>query len=248
MSETAPAYYLSPRASIGQGVLLEGYNVILGSTTIGENSIIGYQTIIGFPTKGKLSLIDKTAKKPSKPAFSQYDEISEGATIHANCVLRSFNVIYEGVKLGRRVETGHNVMIREGAVIGDGTMIGSGSLIEGGGVEIGVGVSIQSAVFISAPIMIGDNVFIGPRACFINDKYPQSKVRRKTVVEDGAVIGANAIIGAGVKIGEEAVVAAGSVVTKTVPPRVVVKGIPARRYMTRRQFETKKREYEKLSI
>lgn len=248
MVEFVPTNYISPKASLRHNVLLEGYDIILGPSTIGENSIIGYQTVIGYPTRRKLhKFIEKPALTSDRPVFSQYDEVSRGATLGANCIIRSFNIIYENVKLGRSVETGHNVLIREDTVVEDGTLVGSNSLIEGGGVEIGRDVSIQSAAYIPAPTVIGNKVFIGPRVCFTNDRYPPSKARRKTVVEDEAIIGANVIISASIRIGEAAVVAAGSVVTRDVPRKSVVKGAPAMRYMTRDQFEAKKREYAKSS-
>jgi acetyltransferase-like isoleucine patch superfamily enzyme len=246
MVEFAPTNYISRKASLRHDVFLEGYDIILGPSTIGENSLIGYQTVIGYPIRRKLlKFIEKPTLVADRSVFSQYDEVSRGAILGANCIIRSFSIIYENVKLGRSVETGHNVLIREDVVVEDGTLVGSNSLIEGGGVEIGRSVSIQSAVFIPAPTVIGNKVFIGPRVCFTNDRYPPSKARRKTIVEDEAIIGANAIISAGIRIGEASVVAAGSVVTRDVPRKSVVKGAPARRHMTRDQFEAKKRKYEK---
>jgi acetyltransferase-like isoleucine patch superfamily enzyme len=87
-------------------------------------------------------------------------------------------------------------------------------------VNIGKGSKIQAFAFIPNGVHIADNVFIGPHVCFCNDKYPQAVGEWNqvdTFVKEGASIGANATILPGVTIGRNAVVGAGSVVTKDVP-------------------------------
>ncbi len=81
-------------------------------------------------------------------------------------------------------------------------------------------------------LTVGDRVFIGPHACFTNDLYPRAispdwKVV-PTRVDDGASVGANATILCGITIGQNAMVAAGAVVTKDVPPHALVAGVPAK--------------------
>jgi len=116
------------------------------------------------------------------------------------------------------------------AQIGDGTTIGAFSEI-GDGVIIGKNCKIQNGVFIPKGVTIGDNVFLGPRVCFTNDRYPSAKEYGKfeeTVVEDGASIGACAVIRCGIRIGANSLIGAGSVVTHDVPPGVTIKGNPAK--------------------
>lgn len=98
----------------------------------------------------------------------------------------------------------------------------------GNNVTIGDFCKIQAFAFIPEGVEIGNAVFIGPHVCFTNDKHPPNNIFQKTIVKDGAVIGANATIVCGVTIGEGAMVAAGAVVTKDVPPHTVVKGNPAK--------------------
>lgn len=102
----------------------------------------------------------------------------------------------------------------------------------GKSVEIGIGCKIQAFAYIPDNIVIGNNVFIGPHVCFTNDKYPPSdgKWRNEipTIVQDGAVIGANATILPGLIIGKDAIVGAGSVVTKNVMAGQTVTGNPAK--------------------
>ncbi|MCV5466332.1 N-acetyltransferase, partial [Escherichia coli] len=93
-------------------------------------------------------------------------------------------------------------------------------------VIIGDNVTVKSGVYIWDGVRIEDNVFIGPCVAFTNDKRPRSKKYPesflKTIVREGASIGANATILPGIEIGKKAIVGAGSVVTKNVPPYSVV--------------------------
>lgn len=113
--------------------------------------------------------------------------------------------------------------------IGAGTSIGA--FVEIGGARIGRNCKIQAFVFICPGVEIENDVFIGPRVTFTNDKYPKAVGEWKqlnTLVKEGASIGAGAIILPGVTIGEYALIGAGSVVTKDVPPHQIWQGNPAR--------------------
>ena len=98
-------------------------------------------------------------------------------------------------------------------------------------VRVGNNVTVKSGVQLWDGIEIEDDVFIGPNATFTNDRFPRSKrypeKYAKTLVERGATIGANATLLPGIKIGADAMVGAGAVVTKDVPPCAVVAGNPA---------------------
>ena len=117
-----------------------------------------------------------------------------------------------------------------GAVIGSECNICDHVFIEND-VVIGNRVTIKCGVQIWDGLRIEDDVMVGPNATFTNDLFPRSKQPfelKKTYIKNGASIGANATILAGVEIGEGAMVGAGSVVTKNVPPHAVVVGNPAR--------------------
>jgi acetyltransferase-like isoleucine patch superfamily enzyme len=100
------------------------------------------------------------------------------------------------------------------------------------GVTIGDRVRIQNGVLIYNGVTVEDDVFLGPNMIFTNDLYPRADGRHWSIVPTrvcrGASIGANATIVCGVTIGEYAMVAAGSVVTKDIPPYTLVRGNPAR--------------------
>jgi acetyltransferase-like isoleucine patch superfamily enzyme len=118
-----------------------------------------------------------------------------------------------------------------GAVIGADCNICDGVFIEND-VRIGDRVTIKNGVQIWDGLRLEDDVFVGPNATFTNDRYPRSRVPMtsipETFVRRGASIGANATILPGITVGEEAMVGAGAVVTRDVPPGVVVIGNPAR--------------------
>ncbi|RLE55307.1 MAG: N-acetyltransferase, partial [Candidatus Methanomethylicota archaeon] len=99
-------------------------------------------------------------------------------------------------------------------------------------------------VYIPPKCIIGSDVFIGPRVCFTNDKYPPSSRLQGVIVENGAVLGANSTLISGIIIGENSVVAAGAVVTRDVPPNVVVAGVPARIICNVSDYLEKRRIWE----
>lgn len=136
-----------------------------------------------------------------------------------------------GAKIGEGSRVWVNVQVREGAEIGVGCILSKDVYVDAD-VRIGDRCKVQNSVSLYRGVTIGDDVFIGPNAAFTNDRVPRAFNSSWTItpthIENGASIGANATIVCGVKIGEFAMVAAGSVVTKDVPPFTLVMGNPAR--------------------
>lgn len=138
----------------------------------------------------------------------------------------------EGAEIGDETKIWHFCHIMSGAKIGERCSLGQNVNV-GGKAVIGNGVKIQNNVSIYDSVEIEDDVFCGPSMVFTNVINPRAFVERKTeykktILKKGCSIGANATVVCGVTIGEYALVGAGSVVTKDVPPYALVYGNPAR--------------------
>lgn len=152
---------------------------------------------------------------------------------------KNYQCISGDVILGENVKLSKFVNLY-GCTIGDNTKIGALVEIQKNAV-IGNNCKIQSHTFICEGVVIEDEAFVGHSVVFINDKYPRSTSERgklqteddwsvePTVVKKGASIGSGATILCNVTIGENAIVGAGSVVTKDVPPDTIVAGNPAKK-------------------
>jgi len=150
----------------------------------------------------------------------------------------NFLSIAPDVKLGENVKI-HNFVNLYGCEIGDDTKIGVFVEVQKNA-RIGKRCKISSHTFICEGVTIEDNVFIGHSVVFINDTYPRATNSNEELqteedwkvepilVKKGASIGSNSTILSNVTIGENAIVGAGSVVTRDVPPNMIVAGNPAR--------------------
>jgi acetyltransferase-like isoleucine patch superfamily enzyme len=150
----------------------------------------------------------------------------------------AYQVISEDVQLGEDVAIFHFVNLY-GCKIGNGTRIGSFVEIQKNA-SIGVNCKISSHTFICEGVTIEDNVFIGHGVTFINDHFPRATNQDGTVqsendwkviptlIRQGASIGSGCTLLGGIEIGENAIVGAGSVVTKNVAPNTIVTGNPAK--------------------
>ena len=137
------------------------------------------------------------------------------------------------VIIGENTKIWHFCHIQSGAQIGTNCSFGQNVNISNN-VIIGNHVKIQNNVSIYEGVILENGVFCGPSCVFTNDltpraRYPKGKEHyKKTVVKEGATIGANATIVCGTTIGKYAMVGAGAVVTKNVPDNALVTGVPAR--------------------
>ncbi|RGT71590.1 N-acetyltransferase [Ruminococcus sp. AF18-22] len=141
--------------------------------------------------------------------------------------------IDEGVKIGKGTKVWHFCHIQQGAQIGENCTFGQNVNVSNN-VKIGNGVKVQNNVSIYEGVELENYVFCGPSMVFTNDmtpraKYPKGSLAyKKTILKEGATVGANATIVCGNTIGKWAMIAAGAVVTKDVPDYALMAGVPAR--------------------
>lgn len=149
-------------------------------------------------------------------------------------VIHESAYVDEGAQIGAGTRIWHFCHVLGGAVIGERCSLGQNVVVMSG-TRIGNNVRIQNNVSIYEGVELEDYVFCGPSMVFTNvltprSKYPQrgSEFYNRTLVREGASIGANATIVCGTTVGRHALIAAGAVVTKDVPDYAVIKGVPGR--------------------
>ena len=187
---------------------------------IGVKAEIDEDVILGYPT-------GRSIKKDS-------------VLIGGHAKIRSGSILYQGVNIGNHFESGHHVIIREENEIGDGVSIWSNTVIDYG-CRIGNRVKIHSNIYIAQFAILEDEVFIAPGTTFANDRYPVCNHLEGPQIKHGARIGVNVTLLPGVVVGENAMVGAGSVVTKNVPKGKVVVGNPARVIATTDEIDQKRK-------
>ena len=161
---------------------------------------------------------------PSVPDGNKATERAEAPFIHAQALVET-----SAIGPGTRVWAFAHIL--PGAVVGRDCNICDGVFIEGD-VVVGDRVTVKCGVQLWNGVSLDDDVFVGPNATFTNDPFPRSRkypaAFPRTVVRRGASIGANATLLPGIVVGERAMIGAGAVVTRDVPPRAIVVGNPAR--------------------
>ena len=198
---------IHPTAIVYPGTVLgEGVKVL-------ENAVVGKQ-----PTLSPRS----TAKREPLPP----------TVIGAGTIVSTGAIVFAGSSIGERVILGDQSCVRERVAIGDDVVVGRGSLVEND-TTIGAMTKIQADAYITAYSTLEEHVFIAPCVVTTNDNWMGRTEKRfgnikGPTIRRGARIGGGAILCPAIEIGEDAFVGAGAVVTKDVPPRVVVVGSPAR--------------------
>jgi acetyltransferase-like isoleucine patch superfamily enzyme len=142
--------------------------------------------------------------------------------------------LVESTAIGEGTRVWAFAHVMHGATVGRRCNVGEGVFIEAG-VSIGDDVTIKNGVAVYAGVTVEDEAFLGPHCVFTNDLRPRSgRFKRPpesflpTHIRRGATVGANATVVCGHEVGEYAMVAAGAVVTRDVPPYALVVGVPAR--------------------
>lgn len=230
---------INPSARIHKSVLIGEGSIVEGDVVLEAGVKIGYNVVIRDGVRiGAAAVINDNAilgKTPAKAAMSAVTEdlltlpplvLGRYVTVGAGCIL------YRGTVLGDNVFVGDMASIREDVSIGELTIVGRGVAIENK-VSIGRKVKIETEAYITALSIIEDYCFIAPEVTFTNDNFLGRTEERKkyfkgVTLRRGARIGANATVLPSIEVGCDALVAAGSVVTKNVAARTIVMGSPAK--------------------
>lgn len=204
---------LSDRVTVG------AFAIVHGGTTIGRDTRIGHRTVVGEPEYGYA-------------VRRVYQGTGAPTVVGSGVVLRAGAMIYAGATIGDDTTIGHNTMLRTNVRVGSGSQLAANLTIERGCV-IGAGVRCSPGSHLTADTVIADRAFIGAGVRTINDKEliwrdpDHEQPLQPPSFAHGCKVGSGAVILAGVNIGEQALVGAGSVVTKDVQARTIVYGVPA---------------------
>jgi acetyltransferase-like isoleucine patch superfamily enzyme len=217
-SDRAPGLLLGAGVELPDDVAIGGHVVIHAGTVVEAGARIQDGAVIGKPLAlGARSTAPREAPAPAR--------IGPGATVCAGAV------VVAGAQIGERAIVGDQAQVRERAVVGNGSVVGRGSAVDND-VRIGARVRIQSNCYITAYSTIEDDVFVAPGVTLTNDhtmgRHGPDYALRGATLRRACRVGGGVTIVPGVEVGEEAFVAAGALVTKNVPPRMVAIGVPAR--------------------
>jgi len=227
--------YIADSAALGNNSVLGKNIVIMENVRVGDNAYIGHNVVIHEGTKiGKNVHIEDgaTLGRVPRSGASSYRKAREelpGLEVGDDCVIGTNAILYRGTVVGSQVLIGDLASIRERNVVGNRSIVGRLVMVEPN-TKIGDHVIIQTGTHITGDAVIEDDVFMGDEISTTNDnsmgrgagEYKGPHIKKR------ARIGSNATLLPGVVIGEGSIVAAGSVVTKDVPPYKVVMGVPAR--------------------
>jgi len=229
---------IHPSAKIGAGTTLGEFCVIGANVTVGAGCKLGHHVVIHEDTVvGDTVRIDDYAslgKRPMKAANSATTKDQElpPLTVGELSIVGTGVVLYRGAAIDAKVLMADLATVRENVTIGRGTIVGRGVTVENF-CSVGRYCKLESECYITAYSTLEDRVFIAPGVATSNDNFvgrtqERFKHFKGVTVKKGGRVGAGTVTLPGVTIGEDALVAAGSTVTKDVEPRMIVMGKPAR--------------------
>jgi acetyltransferase-like isoleucine patch superfamily enzyme len=226
-----------PSATVGAGVTLGHFVVIEADVEIAEECVIGnHVTICSGAQLGRGCRIADFAVVGRRPALAKGSTAAggplPGVVLGERCSVGSHTVLMAGTTYGDDCVVGDNAGVRERCTLGNRVVVGRSVTVEND-TAIGSGTRIQSGAYVTAYVTIEEDVFIAPMVVTTNDNFmgrteKRISLMRGCTIRRGARVGGGAHILPGIEIGEDAFVATGSVVTRDVPARTVVMGIPAK--------------------
>lgn len=213
----APGPLLGDGVVVGEGVAFGAYVVVHDGTVIGAGCSIEDHAVLG--------------KRPRLARHSGARGAVGALELGARVSVGAGAVVFAGASVGPEAILGDQTFVRERTRIGAGSVIGRGSVVDND-VLVGARVRVQTNVYLTGFTLVEDDVFVGPGATTTNDdtmaRHGDDMPIRGATLRRACRVGGGAVLTPGVEIGEEAFVAAGAVVTRDVPARAVVMGVPAR--------------------
>lgn len=230
--------FIDGSAKIGKNCTIGQFAVIEKDVELGDDCQVGHNVVIYAGSKiGNGVRIDANSvigKQPlrSKRSIFKSDKKYEPCTIGDECLIGAQVVVYTGCKIANNVLIADSAAVREDVTIGEFTIIGRSCTVENFS-TIGKKCKLETNSYITAYSTIEDFCFIAPGVVTTNDNYlgrteERFKHFKGVTLRKGARVGGGAVILPGIEIGEDALIAAGAVVTKNVPPKMIFIGSPAR--------------------
>ena len=229
---------IDPTAIIGEDCLF-GHNVVIEESVclgrgvqLGHNAVVHAGTVLGDGVIVEANAVLGRLPRPAPTSVNRAPADLPPLSIGDGCIVGSGAVIYRGTTIGQQCLIADLSFVRENTVIGDYVIVGAHVTVENR-VRIGDYTKVQTGAYITAATTIEDHVFIAPCVITTNDNYMgRTEERFKhwggPVIRRGARVGADVTLLPNIEVGEEAFVAAGSVVTRDVPPKMLVMGTPAK--------------------
>src|SRR3954470_10878300 len=213
-----PYCVIAEDAQIDESARLGAHAVVHARTAIAADVEVQDGAVLGKPPK--LARHSTAPRDAAEPLV-----VEDGAVVCCGAI------VLAGARIGAGAIVGDQAFVRERARVGAGSVIGRGSAVDND-VVIGERVRVQTDVYLTAYSVVEDDVFVGPGAVTTNDstmsRHDRSYELQGARLRRACRIGGAAVLTPGVEVGEEAFVAAGAVVTRDVPARGVVMGVPGR--------------------
>jgi UDP-2-acetamido-3-amino-2,3-dideoxy-glucuronate N-acetyltransferase len=213
----APGLTLGENVLIGEDVVFGAHVVVHDGTVIGDGCVIEDHAVLG--------------KRPRLAARSAARGEVGSLVLGERVTVCAGAIVFAGASVGEGAILGDQAFVRERSTVGPGSVVGRGSVVDND-VTIGARVRVQTNVYLTAFSLVEDDVFVGPGAMTTNDdtmaRHDDGYVLRGATLRRACRVGGGAVLTPGVEVGEEAFVAAGALLTRDVPARAVVMGVPAR--------------------